>query len=145
MYPFSAFWQEKDIPEIQSLGLLHDELARKEKDQRQAVKKALTDILHCNVQNSECASSMEEILKEILKFLASSPAYALLINLEDLWMEVQPQNIPGTNSKENWRKKTIYSYEDFNEYNTILGILREVNRLRKGKEITYGNKHEQSK
>ena len=40
-------------------------------------------------------------LSAALELLASSSAYAVLVNLEDLWLEAQPQNIPGTQNEHN--------------------------------------------
>ena len=35
-------------------------------------------------------------LKACLSFLADSQARIVLVNLEDLWLETQPQNVPST-------------------------------------------------
>jgi len=56
----------------------------------------------------------------------------LLINVEDLWLETQQQNIPGTrNSYPNWKKRAKYSIDEFRNMPDIADTLRIVNRLRK--------------
>ena len=50
----------------------------------------------------------------LLKWLKASPAEIVLINLEDLWAETRPQNVPGTSSERpNWRRKARLSLEQY--------------------------------
>ncbi len=76
-----------------------------------------------------------EALKKYLDHLASSPAAMMMVNLEDLWLETERQNTPGTVSTEahpNWRRKTRLSFEEFREKPDILEILQGVDRRRRG-------------
>lgn len=37
--------------------------------------------------------------------LAASPAHVALVTVEDLWLEPEPQNVPGTSDERpNWRR-----------------------------------------
>ena len=48
-----------------------------------------------------------------LTFLAGQDEDFLLINLEDLWLEPAPQNVPGTwQERPNWQRKTRLSFEE---------------------------------
>jgi 4-alpha-glucanotransferase len=55
----------------------------------------------------------------------------VLINLEDLWLETRPQNVPGTQRKQNWSQKAHCTFEQFSNSPVILEILKEINRKRK--------------
>jgi 4-alpha-glucanotransferase len=47
-----------------------------------------------------------------LAYLAAGDARAVLVNLEDLWGETRPQNVPGTGDEEpNWRRRAAMSLE----------------------------------
>ncbi|MBI3003380.1 MAG: hypothetical protein HYY54_07175, partial [candidate division NC10 bacterium] len=51
--------------------------------------------------------------------------------LEDLWLETDAQNTPGTREERpNWRRKARYPFEAFREMPQVLETLREVNRWR---------------
>ena len=74
----------------------------------------------------------QAVLKAILSWLGQSQAPMVLINLEDLWLETQPQNIPGTGSEQpNWQHKARYSLEEFSQMPQVVEVLREINSLRK--------------
>jgi 4-alpha-glucanotransferase len=53
------------------------------------------------------------IVEACLKWLRASPAELVLVNLEDLWTEEKPQNVPGTSTERpNWRRKARLSIEE---------------------------------
>lgn len=73
------------------------------------------------------------VLEGLLADLAAGPAEILQVNLEDLWLETRPQNIPGTRDEyPNWRRKARYSLDEFTGMDEIKRVLRKVDRLRKG-------------
>lgn len=78
-------------------------------------------------------NSAMEALKKYLFFLAQSEAQIMLINLEDLWLEKEPQNRPGTSHELNWRRKARFTLEEFEKNRGIMDILKEVNQLRREK------------
>jgi 4-alpha-glucanotransferase len=56
----------------------------------------------------------------------------VLINLEDLWGETEPQNVPGTHrERPNWRRKARLSFEEFSQRPEVLESLRKVDELRR--------------
>jgi len=130
MFPFASFWQEKDIAERVKLHLVNKEQARKELIKRKKIKKVLFYVLqrlHPDIKNRE---DIAAILKAVWTLLAASPAYAFLINLEDLWLETDPQNIPGTLRDENWSRKARYGIEEFARSGQFLEILKIINQAR---------------
>jgi 4-alpha-glucanotransferase len=66
--------------------------------------------------------------------LASSRGRAIVINLEDLWGETRPQNVPGTGlDVPNWRRRARHSLEDLRRMPEVLDTLSAVNARRTGK------------
>ena len=56
------------------------------------------------------------VLDAWLCFLAENDEEFLLINLEDLWLEPGPQNVPGTwHERPNWQRKARLSLEALRE------------------------------
>ncbi|MDH5695061.1 MAG: 4-alpha-glucanotransferase [Dehalococcoidia bacterium] len=123
MPPFAAFWKELDIGER---------------------KEALVSFLHRRGWVKEPTSDIQAVLKACLAFLSASPARVVLVNLEDLWLETQPQNVPGTQGKRpNWRRKARNSFEEFCQAPQVLDPLREIDHLRKRGECPqWGRKRE---
>jgi 4-alpha-glucanotransferase len=56
----------------------------------------------------------------------------VLVSLEDLWQETEPQNVPGTSSERpNWRRKARFSFEEFSTRADVVEPLKKVDELRK--------------
>jgi 4-alpha-glucanotransferase len=63
----------------------------------------------------------------VLRFLARSMADIVLINLEDLWQETFPQNVPATNkTRPNWRRRIRPSIEQIRRMAAIAEVLSDV-------------------
>ncbi|MDI6710277.1 MAG: 4-alpha-glucanotransferase [Thermoanaerobacterales bacterium] len=109
--PFAAFWQAKDIRSKLALSAYLYRLGR-------------LDVLTVKAR---------PVLRACLAHLAASPSRVLLVNLEDLWLETEPQNVPGTGDDNlNWRRKARRSLEDFRCDPEVLALLRTVAGLRAG-------------
>lgn len=133
MPPFASYWSGLDIEQRQKLGLLDQAGAIHEKKQRQQVCAAVAAFLE---QQHWLEHAREEnvsaVLEACLAFLSASPARLTLISLEDLWLEKNPQNVPGTaNEMPNWQRRMRYAYEEFSCMPSVLTCLESVNSLRK--------------
>jgi 4-alpha-glucanotransferase len=65
------------------------------------------------------------------RWLASKRAAAVLVNPDDLWGELEPQNVPGTSvERQNWRRRLRYPVEDL-ESLPAAQSLGELTTLRK--------------
>jgi 4-alpha-glucanotransferase len=63
--------------------------------------------------------------------LSASPAEVVLVNLEDLWLEPRPQNVPGTyRERPNWRRKARFSVEEITGDPKLAAALRELSGIR---------------
>ncbi|CAN5517223.1 4-alpha-glucanotransferase [soil metagenome] len=72
------------------------------------------------------------VMNALTRFMADSPARMVLVNLEDLWLETEQQNVPGTTDEHpNWRRKARYDLEAFTRMPKVTDALRELDLLRK--------------
>ena len=61
------------------------------------------------------------------RFLAKSMADIVLINMEDLWQETLPQNVPATDQERpNWRRRMRPSIEQIRKMSSVAGVLADV-------------------
>ncbi|WP_027366148.1 4-alpha-glucanotransferase [Desulfotruncus alcoholivorax] len=112
MQPFASFWRSN----------------------KAADRAALIKNIHCRKRNGAGKKSIKAAISCCLNYLAAGPAKMMLINLEDLWLEKSPQNIPGTTGEyPNWRRKSRKSVEEFTVSNRINSLLLKINELRKKK------------
>jgi len=132
MFPFAAFWQGLDIKERQQFGLLNRISAQRESKYRQAVKEALLTLLRKKGWNKRSPADTSAVLNACLAFLSASRARTVLVNLEDMWQETQPQNVPSTRQEyPNWRRKARYRLEEFCQMPQVIDTLKQIDRLRK--------------
>ena len=125
MPTFEAFWQGRDVDELHNLGFFSPEEVRQERGRRQAIRRGLEEAL-------PGAGDDGAILRHCLDRLAASPARIVLVSLEDLWRETEPQNVPGTHEERpNWRRKARYSFEEFSTRADVVELLKRVDELRR--------------
>ena len=133
MPPFAAFWDGLDIQDRVELGLLDEAGAIHELDNRSRLRSALQSFL-CGGEG-EC-SSIVDVLKASLKYLGSSRSRMVIVNLEDLWFEKQPQNVPGTcEERPNWKRKARYNLDEITSMEQVAEVLRMLDAARRAKEV----------
>ena len=133
MPPFAAYWQGFDIEQRMELGLLDRAASRHERKERARLKRALVSFLQRRGFARHGSDDCKAILLAILAFLSASQARFVVVNLEDLWLETEAQNMPGTSDEcPNWRRKSRYPVETLFRMPEVVDILQEVDRLRKG-------------
>jgi 4-alpha-glucanotransferase len=132
MPPFAAFWQDEDIPQRLEMGLLDKKGAANEKRSRRPIKKALMKYLRRSKFLSAGSSVTRDVIRACLAYLGASPAGVVLVNLEDLWLETEPQNVPSVGQGyPSWRRRARRSLEEMLRMKEAVGMLEEVDRLRK--------------
>jgi 4-alpha-glucanotransferase len=123
---FMSFWTGADIDDRLDLGLIRPEQAEQERSYRAAQRAAL---LH---NFGVAADDAAAVLRRWLEWLAEGPAEFLLINLEDLWLEILPQNVPGTwEERPNWRRKARFCLEEIRALPEFAGLLRRIGDIRR--------------
>src|SRR5262249_40220946 len=108
---FAAFWNGADLEDLVSLGALYRAAAAHEVAERRQRLQALVQFLQSRGRVGQDTAPLA-VLRECLAILCADSASAVLVNLEDLWLETRPQNIPGTwHERPNWRRKMRHSLE----------------------------------
>src|SRR5439155_11703885 len=127
MPPFRAVLEGLDIDDRLDLGLLDGKTAREERRRRAVLRRAISDFgfrfsdsgkqrrsgRSPQIRNPKSAiRNPDKVFRALTQFLADSMANIVLVNLEDLWGEVFPQNVPATNKdRPNWRRRIRPSME----------------------------------
>lgn len=139
MPSFCAFWKGHDIEVRTELGLLGGESAQQVRRERTIMKRALVRFLkQAGLLHGE-ETDVRTVLRACLAMLSTSLARVVFVNLEDLWLEAEPQNVPGTGAdRPNWRRKARYSFEEFSRMPKILESLRDVDRIRRREDTNPG-------
>jgi 4-alpha-glucanotransferase len=135
MPPFAAFWRGLDIRDRLALDLLDEAAARTEWQARQEAHRALLRFLQSGGWLDEAGEDdVQAVMMACLRFLGASPAGLVLVNLEDLWLETEPQNRPGVHGERpNWRRKARHSFEAFSALPQVRDVLVEIDRLLRGR------------
>jgi len=103
---FAAHWRADDLRELVRLGLLPLAQLPASKRNREKLKAALVGFLKKQRLLKNRNPQLPEIVRAVLAWLRNSDSETILINLEDLWLEKRPQNVPGTSTERpNWRRK----------------------------------------
>ena len=124
MPTFAAFWNGKDIDERLKQHLLDEEGAAEERKNRERVRRALLQSLKVS------SIRADSVLRAILRFLAGSAAKIVLLNLEDFWLEEEPQNMPGLPER-SWRHRMRLSLQQMQRDEAVTDILADVARARR--------------
>jgi 4-alpha-glucanotransferase len=131
MPPFASFWSGADLDDRLDLGLLDQAGLKAERLVRNEQKQALIRLLVKQQKLKSGDLEPRSILQAIHEWLAASDSSVLLMNIEDLWLETEPQNTPNTYlERPNWRKKLRRSFEDFSTDSAILSMLKSIDQLR---------------
>jgi 4-alpha-glucanotransferase len=132
MPPFAAFWQDDDFASRIKLGLLDDKGAIEERRTRLRLKKALLKYLRRRKFLSAASPGTLETIRACLAYLGAGGAGVVLVNLEDLWLETEPQNVPSVGDKyPSWRRRARHSLEEAFQMKELVETLSELNKLRK--------------
>jgi 4-alpha-glucanotransferase len=129
---FQGYWQGRDIDDFRALGIIDDDEAASDHAAREATCKAtLRCLIARGLLAPEQADDVEAVMRALLCYLAAGDAEMVLVNLEDLWLETAPHNVPGTlDERPNWRRKLRYSIDEITQDHDVIGFLRELDRIR---------------
>jgi 4-alpha-glucanotransferase len=126
---FAGSLTGRDIDERERMGLLDKPAADKERAGRARLGKVLAS--YARRQGILKGKLHARALEALLRDLARSQAEIVLVNLEDLWLETEPQNIPGvTDGYPNWRRQSALNLEQITRSRSIAALLRELVALR---------------
>jgi len=124
---FAAFWNALDVDDRRDLGLLDGAGAAAERAARAAICKAVADHLVARGRLPPGTTDAGAVLAALLAELAAGPARLLLVNVEDLWLETHPQNVPGTaHERPNWVRKARLSLEAMQRDPGVMRVLERI-------------------
>ncbi|HSJ15007.1 MAG TPA: 4-alpha-glucanotransferase [Longimicrobiales bacterium] len=133
MPTFAGFLRGTDIDDQLDLGLI-DAAGAQESRARRA------DLIAQLAEHFDAAPEPAALLRALLMHLAVSDARTVLVNLEDLWLETEPQNVPGTSGERpNWRRRferTLSQIESDAQLAVLLGELDALRRAPLAATIT---------
>lgn len=130
MPTFAAHWTGKDLADRADLDLLTPKQLAAERKRRRQLNSALQEFLK-RKRWLGSKKDTDAIMRACLRWLSASSAEMVLINLEDLWLEETPQNVPGTSrERPNWRRKARFAIEEIFDDNGLRSFLETVTRLR---------------
>jgi 4-alpha-glucanotransferase len=124
---FAGWLDGVDIDERVRCGLLDAEAAPAERDGRRWAARNLARALGGSVDDPA------ELLEKVLRWMGASPSPVVVPWLEDLWLEREGVNLPGTRAQErpNWQRPMTMLLDDVLDHPDVrrrLGILEEARR-----------------
>ena len=132
MPPFAAYWRGLDTDDRLDLGLVTEPQADQEHRQMAKMRAAIVKELRRRKLLGPEEPTVDDVARALLVALGKSRAHVVVANLEDLWCETRPQNVPGTTEERvNWRRKARHSLEEIQTsfgVNEMLGALDEARR-----------------
>jgi 4-alpha-glucanotransferase len=130
MPTFAGFWEGEDIERRRRLGLVGDEDAAREREDRAELRRTLTEVLR---RRGLPAGDERTAYESSILQLARSDACLLVVNLEDMWGETEPQNLPGTGAEQpNWRRRARYGVSELGSVADLTERLARINEARRG-------------
>jgi 4-alpha-glucanotransferase len=129
---FAGFCSGRDIDDLVDLGLIDPAGAPGMHAHRAAQVRAAEIFLHARGLIA-APGDRAALVRGLIQFLADSEAMTVLVNLEDLWLEPVPHNVPGTvNERPNWRRKTRISLDEMEASPAVLEPLKQMGLALKG-------------
>jgi 1,4-alpha-glucan branching enzyme len=132
MPTFHAFWRGDDLADRVDLGLLTAEQGRDEAARRELVRETWRQGLWRSGHLAPGEGDPHAVLAAALASLGESAAPLVLANLEDLWGETAPQNVPGTTGERpNWRRRAGLTLEQMAAEPRVVAALRRLDGARR--------------
>ncbi|MBI5508056.1 MAG: 1,4-alpha-glucan branching protein GlgB [Deltaproteobacteria bacterium] len=131
---FAGYFQGRDLDDQVELGGTDAATAEREKTRRAKLKATLTRFLRRHDRLVDEEPELHALLSACLVELAASDAAGLMVTLEDLWLEAEPQNVPGTlHERPNWSRRARLALEAIRERPEIMAALQAIDTARKTK------------
>ena len=128
---FAAFAAGLDIDDGHRRDWIDTKAASEQHADRSAIMHDLERDLRAR-QLIGAEPELGDILRGSLQVLGQSEAEAVLVNLEDLWLEPAPQNVPGTGAPEpNWRRRARFSLKTLDDLPNVVDTLAALDSARR--------------
>ncbi len=125
---FAGFWHERDLDVFAEIGCLDADAIAAMRATRAAMRRELPALLAARgLLDRADGAHLGDVLRAVHRALAESPARLLMVNLEDLWLEERPQNVPGTGfERPNWRRPLALSIDQIERDPALARALGEI-------------------
>lgn len=132
---FAGFWCATDVDRLAAGGVLDDTEARILRTERARQRAVLAAALlgHPGGHDPGTDPSVQRaVLRTWLERLAAGPAELVLVTLEDLWLEPEPQNVPGTTAAQhrNWSRALARATDALDDDPDVTAALAPLAALR---------------
>ena len=133
---FAGYWRGLDIGDRRRRDLIDAEEAAAERRRRARWRSALLGSLPtaglAALPADGAAAEERRALAGVWGHLAAGQAEVVMVDLEDLWLEYEPQNRPGSGPEEgNFRRRATRQLEDVVADAEISALLREIDARRR--------------
>jgi 4-alpha-glucanotransferase len=139
---FAGWWWGRDVEIRHELEQLSDDEAATELAGRGEMRRKLASGLGVDSptgatgrasggKDGEDRARAGEVHGVLLRRLGGSEAGLVLATMEDLWLETEPQNVPGTLREQNWRRQSSLPLEALARP-AVAAQLDELNQSREG-------------
>jgi 4-alpha-glucanotransferase len=129
---FQAFWSGYDIEEHHRQGRIDSECKDEEQFARARWRDSTLEQLNLRAgSGADPAETAPGALRGFLEYLGRSPAKVVLVDLEDLWLEPDQQNRPGTGAEEhNFTRRASLTMEEIEADPGVLDVLDDLSMAR---------------
>lgn len=128
---WAAFWEGDDVVLSSELGIIGENQAVERHAERRALRGAIAAFLRSRDLLDARDADPGRVLDACLRFLAGSDASVVVATLEDLWLELRPQNVPGTGAERaNWRGRLALTLDELAADPRVTDALSRIDRVR---------------
>ncbi len=126
---FAGFWRADDVALRRALGHTDGAPAAEERRGRAKLRRAIASDLR---RRGLPAGSAPAAAMSLMRLHARSPSPLVAVNLEDLWGERRPQNVPGTSTEHpNWRRRSALPLQAIIRSRKVAAALKVIARERR--------------
>ncbi len=112
---FPGWWTGHDIDDRLDLGLIDEAAAAATVEHRRAERRGLAQAAGRDADDTTTHAALAA-QRVALAELASSDAALVLVDIEGLWGETLPQNVPGTvEERSNWRRRARHGLDELDD------------------------------
>jgi len=122
---FAGHARGLDIEIQEQLGLVDADAKWRAQAGRRDLMSYLANHFHVSADLDDDA--LKTIHDALLAEMSESDAWMVLVTLEDLWLEPEPQNVPGTGpERDNWKRKLARTVEAIRDDRRLADRLRHI-------------------
>jgi 4-alpha-glucanotransferase len=138
---FGAWWRGTDITLRHELGIHGEDQAADDRGRREGDRAALVQALR-DAGVLEGEADERSVLSALLAALGGSDATSVLVSVDDLVGETDPQNVPGTGSdRPNWVRKMPCTLTELFDDPSTDDLLRRLQGSRLGAHVRATEEH----